>query len=247
MNTLQADGIVTALGQMGIKATALITPDGSFLVRILRPDGSALDIMHAVFTDRHREQARAEAFTDCRHEFSYFDGGVGCDVVSDTCRWCGVARGCVETQMDTHKPEVWFREHDGTIRWRCYRCGASLGTSDEVKAMLEAEARICPSIRMDYDRPNTDQLGYEVRAAWVAWAKTQEDPKPSWLVPYQSLGSADRAADRKIGEAVMEFVLRTLLDWRRAQSSEGIVCAAFGIDRMAWRELRDELGLTQES
>ncbi len=47
-----------------------------------------------------------------------------------------------------------------------------------------------------------DVLGRIVRDAWIAWAKTQPDPKPSWLVPYDELSEPDKEADRQIGEAV---------------------------------------------
>lgn len=45
-----------------------------------------------------------------------------------------------------------------------------------------------------------ETLGREVRAVWVAWAEEQPDPKPSWLVPWEGLGEADREVDRRIGE-----------------------------------------------
>lgn len=52
---------------------------------------------------------------------------------------------------------------------------------------------------MDVDR---DVLGRVVRKAWVQWARTQLNAKPSWLVPYDSLTESDKEADRQIGEAV---------------------------------------------
>lgn len=50
-----------------------------------------------------------------------------------------------------------------------------------------------------------DHLGRIVREAWIAWAKEQPDPKPSWLVPYDELSEADKEADRRIGEAVWDY------------------------------------------
>lgn len=47
-----------------------------------------------------------------------------------------------------------------------------------------------------------DALGRYVRAAWITWARTQPDPKPSWLVPYDELPEHLKEADRCIGEAV---------------------------------------------
>jgi hypothetical protein len=57
---------------------------------------------------------------------------------------------------------------------------------------------------LPFDR---DQLGRVVREAWVRWARTQPDPKPSWLVPYDELSETDKAADRQIGEAVARWTL----------------------------------------
>jgi hypothetical protein len=39
-----------------------------------------------------------------------------------------------------------------------------------------------------------------VRRIWVAWAREQDDPKPSWLVPWEGLDERDREVDRRIGE-----------------------------------------------
>jgi len=47
-----------------------------------------------------------------------------------------------------------------------------------------------------------DALGRIVREAWVKWAKSQPDAKPSWLVPYDFLTETEKEADRQIGEAV---------------------------------------------
>jgi hypothetical protein len=56
---------------------------------------------------------------------------------------------------------------------------------------------------MDTDR---DTLGRVVREAWVRWAHTQPDPKPTWLVPWEGLSEPDREADRQIGEAVRDYL-----------------------------------------
>jgi hypothetical protein len=45
-----------------------------------------------------------------------------------------------------------------------------------------------------------EQLGGQVRAAWIAWAQEQPQPKASWLVPFAELSPADREADMQIGE-----------------------------------------------
>ncbi len=53
-----------------------------------------------------------------------------------------------------------------------------------------------------------DALGRIVRDAWIEWALSQPNPKPSWLVPYDDLSEPDKEADRQIGEAVRNHVLR---------------------------------------
>jgi hypothetical protein len=47
-----------------------------------------------------------------------------------------------------------------------------------------------------------DSLGRRVREVWIAWAKRQPDPKPSWLIPYDQLAEGDKEADRCIGSAL---------------------------------------------
>lgn len=64
--------------------------------------------------------------------------------------------------------------------------------------------------RQDGNRPlpfDRNQLGRFVREAWVRWAQTQPNPKPSWLVPYDELSEPDKEADRQIGETVARWTL----------------------------------------
>lgn len=73
--------------------------------------------------------------------------------------------------------------------------------------------------QMDGGRPlpaDRDSLGRLVREAWVRWALTQPEPKPSWLVPYDELAEPDKEADRQIGEAVARWTL--ILDAARFAS-----------------------------
>lgn len=82
-------------------------------------------------------------------------------------------------------------------------CLASL--LDEVDALSAAlEAGLDGSRPIPIDR---EQLGRFVREAWVRWAKTQPNPKPSWLVDYDELSEPDKEADRQIGEAVARWTL----------------------------------------
>lgn len=64
--------------------------------------------------------------------------------------------------------------------------------------------------QLDGNRPlpfSRDELGRMVREAWVRWALTQQNPKSSWLEPYDSLSEPDKEADRQIGEAVARWTL----------------------------------------
>jgi hypothetical protein len=64
--------------------------------------------------------------------------------------------------------------------------------------------------QLDGNRPlpySRDTLGRMVREAWVRWAQTQDNPKPSWLVPYDDLEEQDKEADRQIGEAIARWTL----------------------------------------
>jgi hypothetical protein len=58
-----------------------------------------------------------------------------------------------------------------------------------------------------------DVLGRVVRSAWIRWAETQSNPKPSWLVPYDELSEPDKEADRQIAEAVRDhFAVPELIE-----------------------------------
>ena len=46
-----------------------------------------------------------------------------------------------------------------------------------------------------------EPLGRIVRETWVAWAREQYRPKPSWLVPWERLDNGQREVDMRIGAA----------------------------------------------
>ena len=86
----------------------------------------------------------------------------------------------------------------------------------DLASLADAAARIrllqqqLSTAREDGNRPlpfDRDQLGRFVREAWVRWAQTQPNPKPSWLVPYDELSEPDKEADRQIGETVARWTL----------------------------------------
>ncbi len=47
-----------------------------------------------------------------------------------------------------------------------------------------------------------ERLGRRVREVWIAWAKQQPNPKPSWLVEWDGLSEPDKEVDRRIGCAI---------------------------------------------
>lgn len=49
-----------------------------------------------------------------------------------------------------------------------------------------------------------ESLGRLVRETWVAWAREQPDPKPSWLLPWEELDQGQREVDMRIGAALFE-------------------------------------------
>jgi hypothetical protein len=79
-----------------------------------------------------------------------------------------------------------------------------------VPALVCASTKALPMDQLDGNRPlpfSRDELGRMVREAWVRWAQTQPNPKPTWLVPYEGLDEPDKEADRQIGEAVARWTL----------------------------------------
>lgn len=57
-------------------------------------------------------------------------------------------------------------------------------------------------IRPSVHSRDRDIGGRLVREAWVRWATSQAEAKPSWLVSYDDLDEADKEADRQIAEAL---------------------------------------------
>ena len=47
-----------------------------------------------------------------------------------------------------------------------------------------------------------ERLGRAVREEWVRWAKEQENSKPSWLIPWETLPEDQREVDCRIAKAV---------------------------------------------
>jgi hypothetical protein len=78
------------------------------------------------------------------------------------------------------------------------------------RGLAAGDAAPATSEPLDGNRPlpfDRETLGQMVREAWVRWAHSQPNPKPSWLVPYSELAEPDKEADRQIGEAIARWTL----------------------------------------
>ena len=53
-----------------------------------------------------------------------------------------------------------------------------------------------------------EPLGRIVRETWVAWAREQYRPKPSWLLLWEELDNGQREVDMRIGAAVAVRAIR---------------------------------------
>jgi hypothetical protein len=62
-----------------------------------------------------------------------------------------------------------------------------------------------------------EDLGERVREVWIDWAKTQPDPKPSWLLPWDEMSEKDREVDRRIGETIAHEATEVLREQLRAE------------------------------
>ncbi len=146
-----------------------------------------------------------------------------------------------------HQPRVFFRAHDGTIHWKCGECGNYTLTPKEWIGNRTAHNCPGPASAAQHVRELQahHQLGYVVRATWIAWAKRQPHPKPTWLVPYQDLPVSDQEADQEIGVDLVHWVLETLRLWRQVELTEGLVCERLGLSRIAWRQDCRQLGIEQ--
>lgn len=64
-----------------------------------------------------------------------------------------------------------------------------------------------------------EPLGRLVRETWVAWAREQYRPKPSWLAGWEDLDNGQREVDMRIGSAVaVQAVADAKLDGDRMRA-----------------------------
>jgi hypothetical protein len=69
----------------------------------------------------------------------------------------------------------------------------------DMKFVGKSSQDIPPTTIGDHRR---ESLGKRVREVWVAWARTQPNPKPEWLVPWDELEERYKEVDRLIGSAL---------------------------------------------
>lgn len=77
-------------------------------------------------------------------------------------------------------------------------CAGAIAALQERVDQLEGER---------YHALDREFLGQLVRAAWVDWAKTQTNPMPWHLLPWDEISEEAREADRTIGEKVASVLI----------------------------------------
>lgn len=60
----------------------------------------------------------------------------------------------------------------------------------------------------EQDESRRERLGRVLRDAWLAWARRQPCPKPSWLLPWDALPAEHQEVDMCMAEAVLASVLQ---------------------------------------
>lgn len=53
-----------------------------------------------------------------------------------------------------------------------------------------------------------ERVAEQIRVAWCEWARTQPNPKPSWLVPWAELDEQSRDADRHLARYALALAER---------------------------------------
>ena len=128
----------------------------------------------------------------------------------------------------------------GGWRWHSDPAGTTFGTlAAFCRLMLERldigdapEEERAPTLPLD-----REHLGRIVREVWIAWAKEQPNPKPSWLVPWEGLSEPDKEVDRRIGKRLaMEGVVVIEGQLERAETQIDIL-----------RRQRDAIGVGNEA
>jgi hypothetical protein len=102
---------------------------------------------------------------------------------------------------DTH--QMWMEWK--MVYWPCTHCPVPCRECGGYGAYCSHTPCFC-SCHSDQPQPSQrEKLGMEVRKVWVDWAKTQTDPKTSWLKPWEELTEPEKEVDRLIGERLFQL------------------------------------------
>lgn len=85
-----------------------------------------------------------------------------------------------------------------------------------------------------------ERLGRKVREVWIAWAKEQSGPKPSWLVPWNELSETDKEADRRIGIKIWEECIADIKK-RKKKIKKEKVCPHCGSGKVVMFDADNDL------
>lgn len=93
---------------------------------------------------------------------------------------------------------------DIRARWECLAVAIGIDrslTPDEEVAAEDDLRKLLAHLDAITGPTDRESGGRLVREVWIAWAKEQPAPKPSWLVEWDGLSEPDREVDRRIFEA----------------------------------------------
>ena len=99
----------------------------------------------------------------------------------------GIAAAAVEPSPTSPAPEV--TKGANTFWAQCPYCGKTCNTN--IKEPMNPQPVAPGPASIEY-------TAYEIRCAWIEWAKTQSSPKPSWIVPWHELDEQSKDADRAL-------------------------------------------------
>jgi hypothetical protein len=104
------------------------------------------------------------------------------------------------------------------------------------RARLRRGAPAPTDFTAEFTPTELEQGARDVRVAWIEWARTQPDPKPSWLVPYDELAEPDKEADRQIW-AYVAGKERIIAAHRYQELADLVTYAELHFGRFVWTQL----------
>jgi hypothetical protein len=82
---------------------------------------------------------------------------------------------------------------------------------------------------------NREDGGKLVRGAWIKWARTQPDPKHSWLIPWEKLSEEEKEAECQVWETIVTPYLDVIRGVR-----EGVSNFYEAIDMLSLLEIKED-------